>query len=317
MKRFLMKFSVLLLLFGAVNALLLFAIPADGNQYLQAYNRKLSLLEQTPSPRLVFIGGSNTAFGLDSRMLSSSLGCNVVNFGLHAGIGMRYPAEDALSYVRPGDVVAFQMEYEFFFTELCNKETLPKLMAATGWRGACSLTSAEWEALLSGLPMLSLSNLKRLLLYPLRGSLDTPSAPQGAFRYTADGFNEWGDEVSHWSCAGQPYHNVASGQVRPVSEDFSRWLNDLLLAYEQRGAQVLLLPPCCVESCLSPTDLSAIDGALRDMGRQYAVSPDSLAVPDSLAFDTGFHLSREGVQMVTERLAHALKPLLARLRQDS
>ena len=46
MKRFLMKFSVLLLLFGAVNALLLFAIPADGNQYLQAYNRKLSLLEQ-------------------------------------------------------------------------------------------------------------------------------------------------------------------------------------------------------------------------------------------------------------------------------
>ena len=34
--------------------------------YLQAYNKKCQLLEDTPSPRIIFVGGSNLAFGFDS-----------------------------------------------------------------------------------------------------------------------------------------------------------------------------------------------------------------------------------------------------------
>ena len=54
MKRFLCRLSFLLLLFVGVHLLLVLAIPADRNQYLNAFNRKLQLLADTPSPRIVF-----------------------------------------------------------------------------------------------------------------------------------------------------------------------------------------------------------------------------------------------------------------------
>lgn len=58
--------------------------------YLQAYNKKCQLLEDTPSPRIIFVGGSNLAFGLDSQRIKDSLNINVINYGLHAGIGLKY-----------------------------------------------------------------------------------------------------------------------------------------------------------------------------------------------------------------------------------
>lgn len=62
--------------------------------YLQAYNKKCQLLEDTPSPRIIFVGGSNLAFGLDSQRIKDSLNINVINYGLHAGIGLKYMIDD-------------------------------------------------------------------------------------------------------------------------------------------------------------------------------------------------------------------------------
>ena len=73
MKRFLRRFALLLLLFVTLHLVLVFVIPADRNQYLNAYNRKQQLLDEVPSPRIIFMGGSNTAFGLDSQMVMDSL----------------------------------------------------------------------------------------------------------------------------------------------------------------------------------------------------------------------------------------------------
>ena len=96
MKRFLRRFSFLFLLFVALHLVLLFAIPADHNQYLNAYNHKQRLLNEVPSPRIIFMGGSNTAFGINSRMVEDSLKLPVINHGLHGGIGLRFPMTEAL-----------------------------------------------------------------------------------------------------------------------------------------------------------------------------------------------------------------------------
>ena len=302
MKRFLKKMCGLFLLFVGVHVLLICGVPADHNQYLREYNHKVELLERTPSPRLIFMGGSNTAFALDSKTIGDSLHCRVVNFGLHGGIGSRYPVEDALQYVRMGDLVVFQIEYDAFFEETCNKETMPKLMTATGWRNVGQLTMSEWEAVLAGLPMLALSHLKRLLLYPVRHSFDTPQPERGQFSYVASGFNDYGDEVSHWCCNGGAYHPTAKRETRPVRQDFVQWLADVLKAYEEKGARVLMMPPACTSSCLGSSYSDAIGQALASIGYPYQLAPEVMTVPDNLAFNTGYHLNHEGVKLVTARI---------------
>lgn len=250
MKRFVKKLLLLLLLFVGIHVVLLTAIPADRNQYLNEYNHKIELLRTTPSPRVIFIGGSNTAFALDSRQLEQTLHRHVVNLGLHAGIGIRYPMDDALQFLRQGDIVVLQIEYGHFFSQACNAETMPKLMAATGWRNAASMTPAEWQAVVTGMPMMALSCLKRLVLFPFRKSFDTP-VPKERFSYAASGFNEYGDEVSHWTLPGDGYVPSGRTETRPVRQEFVDWLQQELQAYEARHARVIVLPPVCVSSYFS------------------------------------------------------------------
>lgn len=304
MKRFLRRLSLLLSLFTGLHLLLVLAVPADGNQYLNAFLRKRQLLVDTPSPRIVFMGGSNTAFGIDSRMVEHALRLPVVNYGLHGGMGLRYPLTEALPCLRAGDVVVVQAEYANYFEETCNAATMPKLMVAVGWRGATRLRAAEWRAVIAGMPMLALSHLKRLLLWPFRKSLDTP-VPHDHFAYAASGFNGYGDEVSHLrfprSYVATPYE-----ETRPVRGEFIRWLASVLRLMERRGVRVVMLPPACVDSYFRGHYRPAIASALQSAGYPYAASPQSMTLPDSLAFDSGYHLNAQGVEINTTRIIEIL-----------
>ena len=306
MRKFLKRFVLFVLLFIVVHLLLIVPIPADRNQYLQEYNHKTQLIRTTPHPRIIFMGGSNTAFGICSPIIEDSLGLHVVNFGLHGGIGIHYPMEDALQYIRKGDIVVLQIEYANFFGETCNAETMPKLMVATGWHRATHLTLAEWRAVIGGLPMLALGNLKRLALWPFRGTTDSPS-PTSHFKYTANGFNAYGDEVSHFVFPSTPCLYKRKKNLGPIDQDFCHWLQQCLERYEQRGACIVMLPPSCTESCLSSSYTDDIAKALHDIGFSYVAKPQEMTVPDSLAFDSGYHLNNEGVRLNTIKIIEQLR----------
>lgn len=301
-KLFIRKLLWLAMLFLTVHLLLVFAIPPDHNHYLCEYNHKISLLQQVPQPRVVLMGGSNTAFGINSRRLADSLHCHVVNFGLHAGIGMRYPMEDALQYLRRGDVVVLQIEYSHFFEEACNAETMPKQMAATGWRHAWQLTANEWQAVLAGASGLALGNLKRLLLYPLRHSMDSPPSTDH-FTYVASGFNEYGDEVSHLSFPSSEYHPNGYREERSVRPSFCEWLQHIVTAYREKGVHVLMMPPACTSSYFATHYNEQVAETLRAKQIPYIVSPTEMVVPDSCYFDSGYHFNRHGVELNTTRLS--------------
>ena len=113
-QKFILRFLLFVFAYIVLNSVLLFVIPKDNNAYLCEYNKKVHLLKTIPQPRMIFVGGSNIAFGIDSKIISDSLNVNVVDFGLHGGIGIRIPFEDCLNYVHKGDIVIAQFEYEQF-----------------------------------------------------------------------------------------------------------------------------------------------------------------------------------------------------------
>lgn len=310
MKRFIYKVSLFVFAFVAINVVLQLSIPKDQNGYHCEYNHKVELLEKTPSPRAVFIGGSNIPFGINSKTLKDSLHIGIVDFGLHAGIGIRFPLVDYLDYVRKGDVVVIQMEYANYFTGGNGEpESLLPLMVATNWRNICRLNFHQWRNILVGVPQVTVLNLKRVLNYTTTKSFDTPSENDN-FAYVKSGFNELGDEVGHFKYPNIVEPPLRKVEDRTVDKDFMVWLADMIQQYEQRGAKVVMLPPVCLTTHFIALYNNNIGEALGSIHHPYIVDPQDMVLDDSCAFNTGYHLNEEGVRQNTSKIIKILRPLL-------
>ena len=298
-----------MILFVVVNVALFLLVPIDNNAYLCEYNHKVELMETTQQPRIIFIGGSNTAFGIDSKMIEDSLHCHVVNFGFHAGLGIVLPVEDCLQYIMNGDRVVLQLEYgNFYDGGFGEPETYPAFAKTTNWRNSHLLNATQWYKLVSGVPRENIKGLVRLLRYPFRKSFDTP-ANGSSFKYLKSGFNEYGDEVSHFNYPCKKYYAKDEHEIGTVDKEFVEWLNDMITKYEQAGASVILLPPVCVKSHFFVSYNDDISKALISIRHPYIVSPLSMALDDSYSFDSGWHMNREGATLNTENIIKALKAL--------
>jgi hypothetical protein len=78
----------------------------------QAYKQKIEWADKLSAngrPKLVFIGGSSTAFQIDAELLTAA-GIPTVNMGMHAGMGTKANAAFGLSAAKPGDTVIWAFE---------------------------------------------------------------------------------------------------------------------------------------------------------------------------------------------------------------
>lgn len=312
MKHFIFKLIYLSFLFVCINVLVLSTIPKDKNSYLCEYLRKIDLVDSISQPRIIFIGGSNVAFGIDSKRIIDSLNCNVINFGLHAGIGIRYPLEDYLNYAKKGDIVVLQIEYAHYYGgDNSNPVTFSNLMVATGWRNVSNLTMDQMTKL-RGLCSVSLGRLIALIKYPITNSFDTPSKNL-KFRYTLSGFNNYGDEISHFGYPSEvaSYYNYNNDKKnKHVNEGFIKWLSKTLNLIEKKGAKVILIPPACTRTYFTIAYNRNIEEALKSINYPYLVAPSFMTLDDDCFFDAPYHINRNGNNQNTTKIIKLLGSVL-------
>ncbi len=68
-------------------------------------------LDSLPSPKIIFVGASNLAFGLNCKIIEDSLKLPVVNMGLHGGLGLYFILNEGRSNIQKGDIVILSIEY--------------------------------------------------------------------------------------------------------------------------------------------------------------------------------------------------------------
>jgi len=95
------------------------------NSFFCGYWAKHERLHALGAGKLVVCGGSNVAFGVDTRYLEKETGRPGVNLAMGAGLGLAFMVNEACPEIRQGDVVLFLPEYELFFE--------------SSWRGSSSL----------------------------------------------------------------------------------------------------------------------------------------------------------------------------------
>lgn len=295
MKQFIIKTILIGGCVVFILAVLYFLVPIKPNNFFLAYKQKCELLETVPSPRIIFVGGSNLAFGLNSKKIQDSLHINVINYGLHAGIGLKYMLDDIASYIRKGDIIIFAPEYQHFYTIMYGESTtivfIPKV---GGWQKLHLFDRQQMTSLITGIP------------YYLQQTI----VPQiiTSKTYLASNFNQYGDEVRHWTL-----EDKYISHPKPIKTKFNNQFGLYFikrLKVLQKQCSVYILPPSCCEKAFSmwAPQIEEISLFLAKEGFPFITSPKKFSFPENNMYDTDYHLNKQGVDIRTSLVIEALKP---------
>lgn len=100
-----LTFFVKLLFFGLLfGGYILHVIPQYSGSLVASLIDKVDRIESINEPKIVLLGHSNLAFGIDSKLIEENIGMPVVNMGLHGGIGNAFHENMAKLNVTEGDI---------------------------------------------------------------------------------------------------------------------------------------------------------------------------------------------------------------------
>jgi len=297
--------------------LLSFIIPPHCTQtgYFTANRQKHLLLENTSSPKVVFVGGSNLAFGLDSAALEQNLRLPVINMGLCDMFGTRYVLGEVVDSIKPGDLVVMVPEYYMLefgadgTSELFrNVEAYPP-SALWILKSYChspaslgkllmifhSYVIAKWRSIVDSCLDVWHGDLSFR-------SLTRPCEPEWCF-------NKQGDFLGHLSAPARSRitYPISCGQA---SSDTVYFINRFARQLDERGAKLVLLP--------CPIPQNSYGSAAQNIAREFQQLRGScgaaiLADPQRYVFatedfyETPYHLNATGRKLRTQLVAEDLR----------
>ncbi|MBE6575232.1 MAG: hypothetical protein E7654_03050 [Ruminococcaceae bacterium] len=314
MKKFnLIKFVALLLaaLIPAIALLLAgVLIPAQYKlTFLGALAPKYQRLNAIEEPKVILVGGSSTAFGLDSALLEESVGMPVVNFGLYATLGTKLMLDLSRDGIGEGDIVVLAPEID--------AQTLSLYFnAESTWQAAEADPSMllhvggdNWGELLAGYT----GYLGDKFDFYRGGTPD----PTGV--YNSRNFNEYGDiqyeRPYNTMLLGYDPNMIISLDADIVEDDFIDYVNTYIADAEAKGAKVYFSFPPMNEDALAPdtTEESIYafyDYLARSLDCQVISNPNDYIYPQGYFYDTNFHLNESGIILRTAALAADLRRVM-------
>jgi len=285
---------ILILIIFIGISLLLPTTPRASKSLLFSFISKTDLLKNTESPRIIFVGGSNLSFGLNSRAIEERLNSHPINTGIHAGIGLKFMIESVVPLIRQGDLVVLIPEYSHYFLK-------PE-------QGSQVLLRLILDVEISNVKFLSFGQIINLL----------PFLPHYAIRkfdpfeyintiesdiYSVNSFNEYGDADVHWVLEQESF-----SPFDEISTEFNDSVLNLIIEFEkhiaEKGGMLFVSFPGFQEQSYINQEVS-IDIAfdkLERSGLKLLGSPERYKMPDEYIFNTPYHLNKKGVDYRTELL---------------
>lgn len=283
---------------------LLHRLPDNSrNTYVGGLIGKHHRIDSIATAKIIFAGGSNLAFGINSQMIEEEFHLPVVNLGLHGGLGASFILEELRHAVKPGDRVFVSLEYFLspsgaYKIKKIGEEMYPpsRDYYEKGIREEIELNITDTR-------------------YKVKNFL-TPNRKTGSMRpednklvYCIDAFNRYGDVVSHLN---QPNPTeLAGGTVYK----YEYWpciaqLNEFYAFAMRNNIRVYYLFPCIASSefikneqvfVALATDLS------EGLKIEILNTPTDFVYDDADFFDTIYHLNAKGREKRTRRLIAILK----------
>ena len=301
MKQFLKRilhFTFLLLLIFMVG-MILPATPRVSESILFVKNDKDSLLANVDSPRIIFLGASNLLLGLNSQIIHDSLRLNPINASLFWGIGLIYMMDNAINYIKSGDIVVVSSDYSEFYGELAyGREELLWTVLDVSPSSIMKLRSEQWLNIFRFLPSYSFSKFALTeWLFKYENAI-----------YSRNSCNRYGDMYTHWGLA-----KPKLVPLKKIAGDFNSSIIDELVKFQTRLREkdsfLYITFPAYDSASFQTfkTKIFEVENELKKKHFALLGTPYRYNVPDSLAFDGAGHLTKEGCDYRTRLLIEDLK----------
>lgn len=256
--------------------------------------QKDSLMENVTQPRIIFVGGSNLVFGLDSEKIESELKLNPVNAALAINFGLVYMIDDIKPRLKKGDIVILAPEYQHYFgNQAFGGNDLLRLLLDVQPSGFSILRKQHLPNLVKGVPIYVQSKFI-YSQYSYNKEMDV---------YGKHIFNKYGDSDFHWNLDARPFP-----QVHPIRGNFNHELVKEILKFDQYvnnlGGKLYVTYPGCDQASLEVIreQVNEVKTELEGSGLEILGTPDRYGMPQDLMFDQIYHLSKKGVDRRTDLL---------------
>ncbi|VBB44609.1 conserved hypothetical protein [uncultured Paludibacter sp.] len=310
MKKFILHSLLFICIMITIALLSLFFIPNKKivNNSLYANIDKHRRLDSLSSPKIIFVGGSNFAYGVDSKRVEDSLKLSVVNMGLHAGFGLKFMINEVKLSIRKGDIVVLSPEYHHFFKgEMLNGEkVLIALLFDVNRNDLKYLTFSQTLNLIPQTIEYSISKL-------MSKQMDVMGEGNGENyekKFKRNSFNKYGDEVMHWNYPNETIKTMATPTyLDKVFPETMKLILDFNKFVKGRGAKLIIIPPAFMHSSYNDYKkiIDKIDHRLKEQNTPFKIKPHNFVFPDTLFFNTIYHLNRKGVEQRTDSIISLLK----------
>lgn len=307
MKKHIMRLGTAILLLALLPAMLLFAGASLPSYYQESYYAILpqmyQRLENVKERKIVVIGGSNVAFGIDTAFMESLLAqkgfdYEVCSFGLYAAVGTSAMLDLSIDTLKDGDIVILAIEP--------TSQTMSTYFgSAAFWK--CSEDAPELLLHVSTEKKSALFGSYIPYLQERFSILRSGDLPMAEGVYAKASFNERCDLVfdrqGNTMAVGYDTSSLIDLSAVNIEPAFMEQVNDYCAAAQQRGAAVYM--------SFSPMNRSALQDASEKVVFDYFTgcnqaficpiisNPNDYILDSGWFYDSNFHLNSAGAILRT------------------
>ena len=312
------KILLALVLIAALPAGLLLTGWALPSYYSEAYYAELGemydRLYETEGKKIVIVGGSNVAFGVNGELLEKTLAemgheYTVCPFGLYAAVGTSAMLDLSADALGEGDVVILAVEP--------SSETMSTYFGATAfWK--CTEDAPQMLLKMQGAKASALVGNYVPYLQERIGIYVSGKAPVVEGVYARASFNERCDLIypRPGNIMSVGYDTAAPIDLGAltIAPDFAQQVNAYCAKAEAKGAKVVMSFSPMNRSAMKNNTDENVSAYFKHCNETFDCSlisdPNDYILPSGWFYDNNFHLNDEGAKLRTYRLAEDLLAFL-------
>jgi hypothetical protein len=277
------------------------AMGSDG--YLGAMVDKHAYAAKLASPRIIFAGGSNVAFGTDSKSIQNATGLPVVNMGLNASLGLEFMLNELRDIARPNDIVVISPEYYLsVYGDYKFKKEAQRIYPPAGKYFKQTPAQFLHDFFIDDLQKKFYITFSHLTGHQIR------HFPTNVV-YSRGSFNQNGDVVRNF--APHPSHDFLKKFVLDYQKNPDiPLLNDFKDFADAHHIRVYFIYPSLDQLAYNRKSklITSIDAEFRKNMRITMLNyPEDSVLPDSLFYDTEYHLIPQGSHLRGQQIIKLLK----------
>ena len=307
MKKFVfLALASVLLFFGlhVIYLIMFYSVPKTTAWTNNCLIKKENIALSLSCPKIIFTSGSNTLFGLRAIDVEKNIKIPSVNLAVHAGLETDYILYRAKKVLKPGDTIVLSFEYEDILWNGSYSEI----------RVAQILThDQEYMKLLSIKERLSL--YKNLTFFDISKSVKQKLEKVSEEPYHSSTLNDRGDETYNYDS------KKIQANMKKVYKPFeikplgTRGQDEILKFKEwcdENNVNIFISWPATVYTKEYDTKeyrdfFSALISYFDKNNFKILGKPQDFIFPQSLFYDTSYHLNNEGMTIRTQKIISLLR----------